>query len=130
MRNLRLRPATFSFEPAPPFRLDLTVWALRRRPDNQVDDWDGEIYRRALALDGKVVEVAAAQTGLPDAPRLSVFAFSLSHISLNQNSLRSIAPPACQIIAHRQRNQYAQPEQPCRRHDPHQAAAVAQVHED
>jgi DNA-3-methyladenine glycosylase II len=69
-----LRPTTFSLEPAPPFRLDLTVWALRRRPDNRVDDWDGEIYRRALALDGKVVEVAVAQTGLPDAPRLEVMA--------------------------------------------------------
>ncbi|MBO0724060.1 MAG: hypothetical protein J2P52_00545 [Blastocatellia bacterium] len=67
-----MRSATFSLEPAPPFRLDLTVWALRRRPDNEVDDWDGEIYRRALALDGKVVEVAVAQTGLPDAPRLEV----------------------------------------------------------
>jgi DNA-3-methyladenine glycosylase II len=72
--NMRLRPAAFSLEPAPPFRLDLTVWALRRRPDNRVDDWDGEIYRRALALDGKVVEVAVAQTGLPDAPRLEVMA--------------------------------------------------------
>ena len=74
LRNLRLRPATFSLEPRPPFRLDLTVWALRRRPDNRVDDWDGEIYRRALTLDGKVVEVAVAQTGLPDAPRLEVMA--------------------------------------------------------
>jgi DNA-3-methyladenine glycosylase II len=65
-----LRSAVFSLAPAPPFRLDLTVWALRRRPDNQVDDWDGETYRRALALDGKVVEVAVAQRGLLDAPRL------------------------------------------------------------
>ena len=67
-----MRPAAFSLEPAPPFRLDLTVWALRRRPDNKVDNWDGGAYRRALALDGKVVEVAVAQTGLPDAPRLEV----------------------------------------------------------
>lgn len=28
-------------EPVPPFRLDLTVWALRRRPDNLFDRWDG-----------------------------------------------------------------------------------------
>jgi DNA-3-methyladenine glycosylase II len=72
MRALRLRPATFSLEPSPPFRLDLTVWTLRRRPDNQVDDWDGETYRRVLTLNRKVVEVAVAQTGLPDAPRLEV----------------------------------------------------------
>jgi DNA-3-methyladenine glycosylase II len=69
-----LKSAVFSLNPRPPFRLDLTVWALRRRPDNQVDDWDGETYRRALALggklDGKVVEVAVMQTGLPDAPRI------------------------------------------------------------
>lgn len=65
-----MRPAAFSLEPAPPFRLDLTVWALRRRPDNKMDDWDGETYRRALALDGKVVEVAVTQRGLPDAPLL------------------------------------------------------------
>jgi DNA-3-methyladenine glycosylase II len=65
-----LKSAVFSLKPTPPFRLDLTVWALRRRPDNEVDDWDGETYRRALALDTKVVEVAVTQTGLPDAPLL------------------------------------------------------------
>ncbi|MGE0130557.1 MAG: DNA-3-methyladenine glycosylase [Blastocatellales bacterium] len=72
--GFRLKSAVFSLRPAPPFRLDLTVWALRRRPDNQVDFWDGETYRRALMLGGKlagkVVEVAVAQTGLPDAPRI------------------------------------------------------------
>ena len=62
----------FSLEPPPPFRLDLTVWALRRRPDNEVDRWDGESYRRALPLDGKLVEVAVTQMGPPDAPRLQV----------------------------------------------------------
>jgi DNA-3-methyladenine glycosylase II len=68
--GFHLKSAIFSLEPTPPFRLDLTVWALRRRPDNKVDDWDGETYRRALALDGKVVEVAVAQTGLPNAPQI------------------------------------------------------------
>lgn len=62
----------FSLEPAPPFRLDLTVWALRRRPDNEVDRWDGESYRRALPLSGKFVEVAVTQLGPPDAPRLQI----------------------------------------------------------
>jgi DNA-3-methyladenine glycosylase II len=62
----------FSLEPAPPFRLDLTVWALRRRPDNEVDRWDGETYRRTLPLTGKLVEVAVTQMGPPDAPRLQV----------------------------------------------------------
>ncbi len=62
----------FSLEPSPPFRLDLTVWALRRRPDNEVDRWDGESYRRALPLNGKFVEVAVTQMGPPNAPRLEV----------------------------------------------------------
>jgi hypothetical protein len=34
---------TFLVEPVPPFRLDLTVWALRRRASNAVDRWDGTI---------------------------------------------------------------------------------------
>jgi DNA-3-methyladenine glycosylase II len=32
---------SFVLEPIPPFRLDLTVWTLRRRPDNIIDRWDG-----------------------------------------------------------------------------------------
>src|SRR5665647_3641894 len=42
----------FSICPVMPFRLDLTVWALRRRSMNAVDLWDGETYRRVLAVDG------------------------------------------------------------------------------
>ncbi len=63
---------TFALEPVPPFQLGLTVWALRRRPDNEVDRWDGEVYRRALPLAGKLVEVAIRQTGPTAAPRLQV----------------------------------------------------------
>jgi DNA-3-methyladenine glycosylase II len=60
-------------EPVSPFRLDLTVWTLRRRPDNVVDRWDGETYRRVLvADDGKPFEVAVAQSGSSDAPHLCV----------------------------------------------------------
>jgi DNA-3-methyladenine glycosylase II len=70
--NSNLRPIIFSLEPAPPFSLELTVWALRRRPDNAVDRWDGETYRRALPITGKFVEVAVIQTGRPEAPRLGV----------------------------------------------------------
>lgn len=38
-------------KPAPPFRLHLTVWALRRRPDNIVDRRDGRTYCRVLVSD-------------------------------------------------------------------------------
>jgi DNA-3-methyladenine glycosylase II len=56
----------------PPFRLDLTVWALRRRPDNAVDTWDGRTYRRVLEVEGGTIELAAVQAGSSVAPRLTV----------------------------------------------------------
>jgi DNA-3-methyladenine glycosylase II len=46
-----------------PFRLDLTVWALRRREQNAIDTWDGHTYRRALLVDGAPVELAVTQVG-------------------------------------------------------------------
>ncbi len=63
---------TFTLEVTPPFRLDLTVWALRRRPANAVDRWDGEAYRRVISLDGTPVDVAVRQTGPTDGPSLAV----------------------------------------------------------
>jgi DNA-3-methyladenine glycosylase II len=64
--------STFHLEPVPPFRLDLTVWTLRRRPDNAVDRWDGQTYRRVLPLAAGTVEVAVTQVGPPEAPPLRV----------------------------------------------------------
>ena len=63
---------TFSLLPVPPFRLDLTVWTLRRRPDNTVDRWDGQTYRRALQLPTGLVDVAVTQVEPPETPRLQV----------------------------------------------------------
>ncbi len=63
---------TFWLKPVPPFRLDLTAWALRRRLANVIDRWDGETYRRVLSVDDTPVEVAVRQTGAPDAARLRV----------------------------------------------------------
>ena len=63
---------SFFLIPRPPFRLDLTVWTLRRRPDNAIDRWDGQIYRRVLPLSDGAVEVAVKQVGLPDAPKLEI----------------------------------------------------------
>lgn len=62
----------FVLEPLPPFRLDLTAWALRRRPANVVDRWDGDTYRRAVKLDDTVAEVEVRQTAPTDAARLDV----------------------------------------------------------
>lgn len=63
--------STFELKSVPPFRLDLTVWTLRRRPDNVVDRWDGTTYRRVLPLPHGPVEVAVTQPAQP-APRLQV----------------------------------------------------------
>ena len=64
---------TLELRPVPPFRLDLTVWAIRRRPDNTIDRWDGQTYRRVLATDGlPPFEVAVSQTGTAEAPHLNV----------------------------------------------------------
>jgi DNA-3-methyladenine glycosylase II len=63
---------TYTLAPVPPFRLDLTVWALRRRPDNAVDRWDGQTYRRLYVLAGEPVELAVEQAGPPEAPILRV----------------------------------------------------------
>jgi DNA-3-methyladenine glycosylase II len=60
-------------EPGAPFRLDLTAWALRRRPHNAIDRWEeGSAYRRVLCVDGAPVALSATQGGTPEAPRLSV----------------------------------------------------------
>jgi DNA-3-methyladenine glycosylase II len=62
----------FQIKPTPPFRLDLTVWALRRRPHNLVDCWDGRTYRRLLSIYGQPVEVSVTQTAPAASPLLKV----------------------------------------------------------
>jgi DNA-3-methyladenine glycosylase II len=63
---------TFELRPRPPFRLDLTVWALRRREQNRIDTWDGRTYRRALLVDGAPLELSVTQVGHASPPRLEV----------------------------------------------------------
>jgi DNA-3-methyladenine glycosylase II len=58
----------------PPFRLDLTVWALRRRPRNAIDRWDGTTYRRVLVLGRRRVELAVRQQGRSATPHVIVTA--------------------------------------------------------
>jgi DNA-3-methyladenine glycosylase II len=61
--------------PVPPFRLDLTVWALRRRARNAIDRWDAGTYRRVIDLGGgRTALLTVRQVGSSDAPRLIVTA--------------------------------------------------------
>jgi DNA-3-methyladenine glycosylase II len=63
----------FPIEPSAPFRLDLTVLALRRQAHNAVDRWDASsTYGRALSFDDRPVALSVRQSGAPDAPLLSV----------------------------------------------------------
>lgn len=54
---------TLLSEPLPPFRLDLTAWALQRRPGNLIDRWDGAAYHRVLVVNGKPYSVSVVQRG-------------------------------------------------------------------
>jgi DNA-3-methyladenine glycosylase II len=54
----------FSLRAIPPFRLDFTAWAIRRRPENRIDLWDGVTYKRVLCLGGKAVQIRVAQDRL------------------------------------------------------------------
>jgi len=63
---------TFELEPIAPFRLDYTVWALKRRSVNLIDTLDGVVYRRVEDVDGQPVGVEVTQSGSPEEPRLKV----------------------------------------------------------
>ncbi|MGE3809862.1 MAG: DNA-3-methyladenine glycosylase [Gemmataceae bacterium] len=62
----------FELKPVSPFRLDLTVWTLRRRSHNMVDRWDGATYRRVLPLPTGPVEVGVTQLTPHEKARLKV----------------------------------------------------------
>lgn len=57
------REHRFDTRANPPFRLDLTVWALRRRSHNEIDAWDQatSTYRRSLLIAGRPVGLAVTQ---------------------------------------------------------------------
>ncbi len=67
-----IQTIAFEIEPMPPFRLDYTVWCLRRRPENQMDGWDGKSFSKLLALNGIPHLVVAEQTGPMEDPRLRI----------------------------------------------------------
>ena len=64
----------FQLSATAPFRLDLTVWALRRRSRNIVDYWDGFCYTRVFIIEGSPVKVEVRQK--TKKAQLSVIAYS------------------------------------------------------
>ena len=81
---------TFVRRPIPPFRLDLTVWALRRRPRNLIDRWDGTTYRRVIVVGGRPTELAMRHAGSCAAPRLIVAATPPLRTLLERRSAQSL----------------------------------------
>lgn len=69
---MKHREFSFELKPVPPFRLDFTVWVLRRRAENIIDRWDGETYRRVLPLGRGAATVAVRQTRSVDRPKIEV----------------------------------------------------------
>lgn len=63
---------TFTLAARPPFRLDLTVWALRRRPHNVVDRFDEDVWRRVLVIGETPVAIAVRQTRGGSHPEVEV----------------------------------------------------------
>lgn len=63
---------TFQVKPVPPFRLDLTVQALRRRTINAVDRWDGTTYCRILVDDQRPLGIEVVQIAPSKRPMLQV----------------------------------------------------------
>ncbi len=55
---------TFSLPAIAPFRLDLTVWALRRRDRNIIDYWNGTQYIRVFTIENIPVKVQVEQNAI------------------------------------------------------------------
>jgi DNA-3-methyladenine glycosylase II len=90
VKRRRASSFQFSIRPIPPFRLDLTVWALRRRARNLVDRWDGTTYRRVVLITGRPSELSVRQTGTATAPRLVVTVIPQPRTDVDKQRLRRL----------------------------------------
>jgi DNA-3-methyladenine glycosylase II len=75
---------TFTLAPRPPFRLDLTVWALRRRAHNVVDQFEDGVWRRVLLIDDLPVAIRVEQTRSKSRPEVAVTVSSSRARSVKQ----------------------------------------------
>jgi DNA-3-methyladenine glycosylase II len=83
-------PLTLIIRPVPPFRLDLTAWALRRRPRNLIDRWDGSTYRRVILISGRPLELAVRQVGSATESRLMVRTASAPRTTPERRRIRTV----------------------------------------
>ncbi|MFZ2314774.1 MAG: DNA-3-methyladenine glycosylase 2 family protein [Gammaproteobacteria bacterium] len=52
---------SFLLHPVCPFRLDYTVWALRRRGKNIIDQWNDNCYTRLFFIENQLIKVSIKQ---------------------------------------------------------------------
>jgi DNA-3-methyladenine glycosylase II len=69
---VRARELSFLVHPVPPFRLDLTAWALRRRTNNEIDRWNGRTYARTVPVGDRAADLEVVQIGSASRPALRV----------------------------------------------------------
>jgi DNA-3-methyladenine glycosylase II len=81
---------TFRLKPVPPFRLDLTAWAIRRRPHNIIDHFDGETYRRVVVIGGKPAAICVRQIALAKSPEIEVVATGPGASKKTANAIEAI----------------------------------------
>ena len=72
---------SFKLKPFSPFRLDLVVWALRRRSVNAIDLWERNMYSRVVVIGKRPVKISVRQDGPMERPVLSVTVKSEKKIS-------------------------------------------------
>lgn len=72
---------TFILKPIQPFRLDLTVWALRRTHQNIIDRWNGKYYKRVLMIDNHSFDISVTEVrqGIEHLLEVRVFGKRLHH---------------------------------------------------
>ena len=73
-----------------PFRLDLTVWALRRRPHNTIDRFDAGVWRRVLTIGGKPVALAVRQLRAGARPEIGITATGPAATRTGRSEIESI----------------------------------------
>jgi DNA-3-methyladenine glycosylase II len=73
----------------PPFRLDYTVWALRRRTQNIIDQWDGRKYDRVIAFKNTLIKISIALQGTIDHPEIVAVLHGQKGASLGRTQKKS-----------------------------------------
>ena len=86
----------FDITPLPPYRLNLTAWALKRREDNTWDRWDSDTgtYSRLIVYDGHPIDVSVSQSGTTNTPLLLVTAIvDADSVEATDNDIRGAVEP-------------------------------------